>query len=98
MKTYYKVTSNFSEGPIVQYVEVENSWAVRQADYYQGEWFFCSTTRNSRYLCDQPFQDLAAMEKNQIEADEFEKIWSPTSVPESKVLGLEVLPHDSITI
>jgi hypothetical protein len=83
MKTYYKIKSNFSEGPISQYVEVENSWAVRQVDYYKGEWFFCSTTTNSQYLCDKPFENLSEMEEDRIEASEFEKVWEASAIPAS---------------
>ena len=76
MNRYYKFTVDLPEGTIVQYIEVVNSWPVRQAEYFNGKWFFYSTTSNSSYLADQPVSELNEMKENTIDASEFEKIWA----------------------
>jgi hypothetical protein len=76
MDRYYKFTVDLPEGKIVQYLEVVNSWPVRQAEYFNGKWFFYSTTSNSSYLADQPVSELDEMKENKIDASEFEKIWA----------------------
>ncbi len=76
MNRYYKFSVDLPEGTIVQYIEVIDSWPVRQAEYFNGKWFFYSTTSNNSYLADQPVSELDEMKENTIDASEFEKIWA----------------------
>jgi hypothetical protein len=76
MNRCYKFTVELPEGTLIQYIEVENRWPVRQAEFFQEKWFFYSTTSNSSYLADQPVSDLCEMTENIISTSEFEKIWA----------------------
>ena len=81
MNKCYKFIVDLPEGTIIQYVEVVDSWPVRQAEYSNGKWFFYSTTSNSFYLADQPISELYEMKENIIDASEFEKIWEMSMSP-----------------
>ena len=75
MHRFYKFIVDLPEGIIIQYVEVVDSLPVRQAEYFNGKWFFYSTTINNFYLADQPISELHEMDENIIDASEFEQIW-----------------------
>ena len=81
MHKCYKFITDLPEGTIVQYIEVVDRWPVRQAEYFNGKWFFYSTTSNSFYLGDQPVSELHEMKENMIDVSEFEKVWAMSILP-----------------
>jgi hypothetical protein len=81
MDRCYKFTVDLPEGTIVQYIEVVDRLPVRQAEYFNGKWFFYSATSNSSYLADQAVSELDEMKENIIDASEFEKIWAMSIAP-----------------
>jgi hypothetical protein len=89
MNRCYKFTVNLPEGTLFQYIEVVDSWPVRQAEYFNGKWFFYSTTSNSSYLADQPVSELDEMKENIIDASEFEKIWAMSLAPNTPPIEID---------
>jgi hypothetical protein len=40
MNRCYKFTVELPEGTLIQYIEVENRWPVRQAEFFSGKMVF----------------------------------------------------------
>jgi hypothetical protein len=79
MKNYYIFKKKLRQGAVMDYVEFEDDWAIRQVRYCDGEWKYADASDpdniDNSFVCDQPLSEMDIKDENLIDVSKFNWAW-----------------------